>query len=158
METIEVVEEQLKQTKKGDDYVNVKLSDGRYINLFFENFDSYDGPGKYEADIKRNGKFWECGKGSLRAFKNGQESPASDINNVKEYKLKSSIRERLASNTAQIDTNRAILVQVCIKSAAETYSGHPGVPDHDKVLELADSFLKFAEKALKPAEMEDAPF
>lgn len=156
MEQITVVSETLKQDKNGNDFANVKLADGRYVNFMFDNFAAYEGTGNYEAEITKDGKFWNVTKGTLKRAQNGA------TRNKTEEKLDSmisTVKSAHSSNTAQIDTNRSILVQVCIKSAAEAYGGRPGAePSHDGVIKLAGEFLKWAEKNLATPELEDLPF
>src|ERR1700674_5890053 len=121
-EVIEVVEEKIRQDKNGEDFVSVKLSDGRYVNLLFDNFKQYEGLGTYTIEMARNGKFWNVEPNSLKKSTGGTELPQEQQPKA-EKAVVDGVRKIFAPkpNAAQTDTNRAILLQVCIKAAAEVY-------------------------------------
>lgn len=71
--------------------------------------------------------------------------------------IKNTAKTHPGSFVRDLDTNRSILVQVCIKSAAEVYQGH--ATGANGVIDLAEKFLKFAEKELaqKKEDIEEVP-
>ena len=88
LERITVVEEQRKRDKNNKPFVTAKLSDGRVLNFMFDNYDVYNGLGEYDAEITKNGKFWNCEVlETVRGTINGHQSsvePTKPINRVQE--------------------------------------------------------------------------
>jgi hypothetical protein len=155
METITIVDEKLKQDKNGDDYANVKLADGRYVNLMFDNFTAYDGLGDYQAEITKNGKFWKMAPGTLT--KVGESSPEAQETPKTPPQATPSAKDKLRHQYSQAETTRSILLQVIIKASAEAYSGCPGTLVQEDVLALADKYLLWAEKHAQNT-IEEVPF
>lgn len=151
MENITVVEDKIKQDKNGADFANVKLSDGRYVNLMFDNFAAYDGPGDYEAEITKNGKFWNVTPGSLKAADGSKPTEKTK----EAPKVISKVYNVPAQSSNRYDYDRGKLVNTCIMSAAQIYQGKPeaaALGNPAVVIQVAEQLLSWAEKKMKSTE------
>lgn len=101
-------------------------------------------PGLYEMISSKNAKgFWDTESAQLLVAdpKNAPGTATEASNGHKQTGIPTT-----QPRTFNAETNRSILLQVCIKASAEAYSGRPGALEQEKVVELAGKFLEWAEK------------
>lgn len=151
--------------------LKVRKEDGSIIEkkVFGAAVEDFSVPGLYEVVNEKNAKgFWQIDSATLlEAAQNGHNSPPVNPSQPTQPRAISRVHNVPGVSSAQIDTNRAILVQVCVKSACEVYHGAGaslgGKSEADAIaLEklvsaMAENLLKWADKKLSN-HIEETPF